>query len=175
MGATIKALLSCSSKEPPVNSFPLTESFPPLPKNQCRSSTSHPHPAAVLTRSAKRYRIRIRPPRTRITTPSPSHRTTALLASRVAELSTSPLRSLDGVAVTVDPAVATPTTVPITATTITVIAVPTALPQDTTVPAQMYAFLISLFYLSTALTEFELVCFLAKLSLPNGRDHFATE
>jgi hypothetical protein len=139
MGETIKALLSCSSKSHPSNSSPSTETFHPTAKPSCRSSTSHPHPAAVLTRSAKRYHIRINPPRTRITTPFP-HRTTTRLASRVVELTTSPLRSLDGVAVTVDPVAATPITVPIMATTITVIAVPTAPPQDITVPAQMYAF-----------------------------------
>ena len=142
MGETIKALLSCSSKSHPSTPSPRQKHFTPTAKPSCRSSTSHPHPAAVLTRSAKRYHIRIHPPRTRITTPFP-RRTTTLLASRVVELTTSPLRSLDGVAVTVDPVVATPITVPITATTTTVIVVPTAPPQDITVPAQMYAFLTS--------------------------------
>jgi len=141
MGETIKDFTRLLLKSHPSTPSPRLN-FHSTHSQPCRRSSSHPHPAAALTRTANQYRTLIHPPHTRDTTPFPhQHHTTTLLAFRVVELTTLPPQYTDGVAVTVAPVVATLTTVPTTGTTLTVtIVVPIALPPDT-VPTPMYAFL----------------------------------
>jgi hypothetical protein len=117
-----------------ITPFPSTRlSSPP----SCRS-TSHPHhpPVVAPTHSAS-HRTRIKRPHIRDTTPFPRP-TTALLASRAVQPTTSPPQFLGEAAVTADPVAVTLTTV--RAAIITVTAVPTVLPPGITVRALMYAF-----------------------------------
>ena len=154
MGGTIKDFTRLLLKSHPSTPSPRLN-FHSTHSQPCRRSSSHPHPAAALTRTANQYRTLIHPPHTRDTTPFPhQHHTTTLLAFRVVELTTLPPQYTDEVAVTVAPVVATLTTVPTTGTTLTVtIVVPIALPPDT-VPTPMYAFL-SHSYLLTALADLD--------------------